>query len=315
MAPRRQGVEYDVEPAGDRLLIVHNDGAPDFELAEAPLDATSHEQWTPVLPHTARRADHSACHAYAGHAVVLAAPRRADRAARAAPLDAPATWPRGRDIAFDEPLFTVDAVGGPEYVTDTIRLGYESMVTPAIGLRLRARHRRAHSCASRRRCSPGRTAPVPPGGLRAGARLGRPPRTAPGSRSRSSGAPTCRWTGPRRRLLYGYGSYEISDRPELLHPAAVPAGPRLRLRHRPHPRRRRDGPELVRERQDADQEEHLHRLRRRAPTTWSSSGYTSPDRLAAPRGQRRRAADGRGGQPGARSGSGPSTPRCRSWTR
>ena len=33
VAPRRQGVEYDVEPAGDRLLIVHNDGAEDFELA------------------------------------------------------------------------------------------------------------------------------------------------------------------------------------------------------------------------------------------------------------------------------------------
>ncbi|HET8915109.1 MAG TPA: oligopeptidase B, partial [Propionibacteriaceae bacterium] len=41
VAPRRQGVEYDVEPAGDRLLILHNDGAEDFELAEAPLTATS----------------------------------------------------------------------------------------------------------------------------------------------------------------------------------------------------------------------------------------------------------------------------------
>ena len=40
VAPRRQGVEYDVEPAGDRLLIMHNDGAEDFALAEAPLDAT-----------------------------------------------------------------------------------------------------------------------------------------------------------------------------------------------------------------------------------------------------------------------------------
>ena len=37
--PRRQGVEYDVEPAGDRLLITHNVDAEDFELAEAPLDA------------------------------------------------------------------------------------------------------------------------------------------------------------------------------------------------------------------------------------------------------------------------------------
>ena len=42
VAPRRQGVEYDVEPAGDRLLITHNDGAEDFAVAEAPLDATDH---------------------------------------------------------------------------------------------------------------------------------------------------------------------------------------------------------------------------------------------------------------------------------
>jgi len=46
VAPRRDGVEYDVEPAGDRLLIVHNANHPDFELAQAPLDASSHEQWS-----------------------------------------------------------------------------------------------------------------------------------------------------------------------------------------------------------------------------------------------------------------------------
>ena len=33
VAPRRPGVEYDVEVAGDRLLILHNDGAENFELA------------------------------------------------------------------------------------------------------------------------------------------------------------------------------------------------------------------------------------------------------------------------------------------
>ena len=51
VAPRRQGVEYDVEPAGDRLLIMHNDGAEDFALAEAPLDATDPGPVDPVLPH------------------------------------------------------------------------------------------------------------------------------------------------------------------------------------------------------------------------------------------------------------------------
>ncbi len=49
VAPRREGIEYDVEPARDRLLIVHNTDNPDSDLAWAPLDATSHEQWVPWL--------------------------------------------------------------------------------------------------------------------------------------------------------------------------------------------------------------------------------------------------------------------------
>lgn len=50
VAPRREGVEYDVEIAPDRLFVVHNDGAIDFALAEAPLDATSHADWITVWP-------------------------------------------------------------------------------------------------------------------------------------------------------------------------------------------------------------------------------------------------------------------------
>ncbi len=127
VAPRRQGVEYDVEPAGDRLLIVHNEGAEDFALAEAPLDATSHEQWTPVLPHQpgVRILGVSA---YADHAVVSlrrdgltglhVLPRTADG------------FGSGADIAVDEPLFTIDSGGGPEYTTRKIRVDLTSMVTP-----------------------------------------------------------------------------------------------------------------------------------------------------------------------------------------
>ena len=84
VAQRRQGVEYDVEPAGDRLLIVHNDGAEDFALAEAPLDATSHAGLAAGAARPARRPG-------AGRGRVRqpcrggGAPRRADRAAPAAP--------------------------------------------------------------------------------------------------------------------------------------------------------------------------------------------------------------------------------------
>jgi oligopeptidase B len=41
VAPRQLGVEYSVEPAGDRLLVLHNLDAEDFELASAPLTASS----------------------------------------------------------------------------------------------------------------------------------------------------------------------------------------------------------------------------------------------------------------------------------
>ncbi|HYN66864.1 MAG TPA: oligopeptidase B, partial [Ornithinibacter sp.] len=49
LAPRREGVEYDVEPAADRFLIVHNTHTPDADLAWAPFDATSSDQWVPWL--------------------------------------------------------------------------------------------------------------------------------------------------------------------------------------------------------------------------------------------------------------------------
>src|SRR5690606_9518679 len=44
---RRDGVDYAVEHAGDRLLVVHNDGHTGFALAQAPLAAP--EQWEELL--------------------------------------------------------------------------------------------------------------------------------------------------------------------------------------------------------------------------------------------------------------------------
>ena len=55
-----------------------------------------------------------------GLAGVAVLPRDAD--------GVPGTW---QELAFDEPLYDVDAESDPDYDTDRIRLGYESMVTPA----------------------------------------------------------------------------------------------------------------------------------------------------------------------------------------
>ena len=128
VAPRRQGVEYDVEPAGDRLLIVHNDGAEDFELAEAPLTATSHSEWRPVVPHR-QGVRILSVDAYASHAVVSLR-RDGLTSLHVLPRDADGNLQTGSDIAFGEPLYVVYAPGEAEYNTPTIRVSYASMVTP-----------------------------------------------------------------------------------------------------------------------------------------------------------------------------------------
>jgi oligopeptidase B len=128
VAPRRQGVEYDVEPAGDRLLIVHNDGAEDFELAEAPLTATSHTEWTPVLRHR-QGVRILSVSAYASHAVVSLR-RDGLTGLHVMPRDAAGNLREGSDIAFDEPLYVVYAPGESEYETATIRVGYASLLIP-----------------------------------------------------------------------------------------------------------------------------------------------------------------------------------------
>jgi oligopeptidase B len=128
VAPRRQGVEYDVEPAGDRLLIVHNDGAEDFALAQAPLDATDHHQWTSVIPHQPG-VRILAASAYASH-VVVSLRRNGLSGVHLIARDDRGDLQAGSDIDFAEPLYVVDAPGESEYDTPTIRLGYASMLTP-----------------------------------------------------------------------------------------------------------------------------------------------------------------------------------------
>ena len=128
VAPRRQGVEYDVEPAGDRLLIVHNDGAEDFELAEAPLGASSHTEWRPVLSQQSG-VRIIAVSAYAGHAVVSLR-RHGLTGLHVLPRTPDGAFGPGSDMSFEEPLHVVHAPGESEYDTVSIRVSYASMLTP-----------------------------------------------------------------------------------------------------------------------------------------------------------------------------------------
>jgi oligopeptidase B len=129
VAPRRVGVEYSVEPAGDRLLVLHNLDAEDFELATAPLTASSMDDWTPVVAHTPGRRLTDVL-AFETH-VVLGS--RFDGLAGVSVLTRSAD---GRlsppvDVEFDEPISTTYVGDTPDYRSPVVRLQYTSMVTPA----------------------------------------------------------------------------------------------------------------------------------------------------------------------------------------
>ena len=128
VAPRREDVEYDVEVAGDRLFIVHNDGAPDFALAQAPLNATGPAQWAPIWPGEpgVRLLGVTA------YDRVLVQSLRRDGLQLVTLRHRDAAGDVGAEVGieFPEPIYQVDADGGDEPDTDRIRLHYQSMVTP-----------------------------------------------------------------------------------------------------------------------------------------------------------------------------------------
>jgi oligopeptidase B len=121
--PRRQGVEYSLDHQGDRFLILHNDGALDFELAQAPVASPGREHWQPLVPHApgTRLMD---VDAFADH-LVIHLRRNALTGLRIVPNEGGA-W----EIEFPESVFSVESGDNPEFVTDEFRLSYESLVTP-----------------------------------------------------------------------------------------------------------------------------------------------------------------------------------------
>jgi oligopeptidase B len=120
VVPRRQGVDYDVDHQGDRLLILHNQNAENFEIATAPL--TDPADWTPLVAH---RADTRllSVDAFADFTVVYF---RRDGLTGLRILSEDGE----RDLHFPEPVYRVGPGPNPEYESDRYRLSYTSLVTP-----------------------------------------------------------------------------------------------------------------------------------------------------------------------------------------
>ncbi|WP_230671306.1 S9 family peptidase [Rathayibacter sp. Leaf248] len=139
--PRREGVEYEVEHAvldgRDRLLIVHNDDALDFEIVEEPADlsldaAERAAQRRVVVPHLPGRRIEGV-DAFAGHVVVS---YRSEGATRLGLLHEGGAAATLDEIVFDEPLYDAGLAGNPEWAQTSLRLAYTSFVTPSTVLSL-----------------------------------------------------------------------------------------------------------------------------------------------------------------------------------
>ncbi|WP_370325858.1 S9 family peptidase [Euzebya sp.] len=119
--PRAEGVEYDVDHWGDRFVIVTNDGAEDFRVMTAPLDAPG--EWEELVAHQP------------GRRIVAAAPF-ADHLAILSWRD----MAREVEVRFrDGTSRVVDVLDEPHdvtiganriYETDVLRVGVESMSVP-----------------------------------------------------------------------------------------------------------------------------------------------------------------------------------------
>ena len=130
VAPRREGVEYDVEPAADRLLVVHNTDTADADLAWAPLDATTHEAWVPWL-RSGEGERFVSIDAF-DDASVLSLRTGGLTALRVLPKDTVSESGHGApwDVPVDQPVHSIGLGDNPEPGQTSIQVVVESWATP-----------------------------------------------------------------------------------------------------------------------------------------------------------------------------------------
>ena len=130
VAGRVSGWEYDVEPAGDGLLVTHNANSPDFEVSWLAAPGVPRQEWTSWLP-PAVGVRYLGVEAFAGHVVVslreggLAGLRLARRTG---PGVAGLATPTA--LAPPEELYAIGTEANPDWFADTLRVVHESFVTP-----------------------------------------------------------------------------------------------------------------------------------------------------------------------------------------
>ena len=122
--PREAGHEYDVDHYNGLFYITTNKGAKNFKVVTAPMNDPAEKNWRVFIEHNpAVRISGLAF--FANHIVVS---EREGGLTELRVID-PKTRQSHR-IATDEPDFALSLGANPEFETTTLRISYQSMVTP-----------------------------------------------------------------------------------------------------------------------------------------------------------------------------------------
>lgn len=124
--PRERGLEYNISHYGDHWYILTNkDGALNFKLMKTPLATTSQSNWTDVIPHREKvlLEDMEIFKDY----LVLSERLNGLTQLRIK------KWDGTQDyyLPFDNETYTAYATQNPEFDTEILRYGYNSLNTPA----------------------------------------------------------------------------------------------------------------------------------------------------------------------------------------
>jgi oligopeptidase B len=122
--PRQKGHRYSVTHRDGRLYIRTDKDAPNFRIVTAPLAAPQPKNWVELVPHD-KDVLVSSADVFKTHLVVTEKTRALNRirlysfAAR--------TW---QTVQFEDPVYTADSAGTPDYTAGQFRVSYQSPLTP-----------------------------------------------------------------------------------------------------------------------------------------------------------------------------------------
>lgn len=123
--PRQQGLEYSIDHQGDQFIIMTNaDGAEDFKVVTAPIDAPQKSHWKDIIPHQLGRMI-LGIEVYQDWLIWMerenALPRIKIRS-----MDG-----TEKQVSFDEEAYSIGVDPSLEYQTDYLRFSYSSPTTPS----------------------------------------------------------------------------------------------------------------------------------------------------------------------------------------